>query len=1063
VHAKCSGLRSASQYHQTKDWTCNTCRTTIPPLLSPPAQQTPANTDSTFNILQFNANGIGNKLTELGLILEKNDVKIAVIQESKLSARNKDPHIPNYSTVRLDREQGSGGGLLTFVHTSVTFSHPTPSAESKADPHLEELAIKIKLDDTELTVVNCYIPPSSSCSKGYQANLDHLLTTSDKVILGDFNAHHSSWHSGSDDMRGRLIADQISSSNYGILNWDTPTRVPTNGSPSSPDISLASDSLITSSTWKTLTTLSSDHLPILISLQTTTTVNKSPHRTYVNLKKANWEHYTQEIEKNLNGIALPTNCQKDEKILRAIILKAASHHIPSGRHKLNKRPVPKEIQNKMEERDSIRSRDPTSPRLKELNKEINKAIDKHRQQQWQEFVETLDHRTNSSRLWKTIKAIDGKSKPQAENEALVFNNSAFTSPKAIATKFNKQFTTSKLGIHKSSQETRRVTREVHRKPLNSETDFSTDQVTKAIKMCNNSKAFGPDKLTIFHLKHLGPLAIEYLSALFNDSITSCRIPAIWKMSIIIPIPKPGKDSSQGTSYRPISLICPAAKVLEALVLPIVNTHLHPAPDQHGFCSARSTSSALLQLTTDIANGFNKRKPPDRTVCVAIDLTAAFDTVSHNDLITKIARSTLPPGIIRWLSCYLRGRQAVTSFRGATSPARIVHAGVPQGSKLSPALFNFYVADMPKPVEPVRRVCYADDITVWASGEQIPELETSINDYMLEMSTYLTSNSLIVSAPKSTVTLFTPDPAQAKTHPKITVAGSVLPLVRNPKVLGVYLDTSLTFNKHCDYVAARVKKRNNVLKALAGTTWGQQKETLLMTFKAIGGSIINYAAPVWSTNASRTSLTKIQVAQNEAIRISTGSHRMASIDHLHRESKMLKTTEHLDLLSAQYLTSCLNPRSVSHNITTTGKPQRQMKQTLLTRHLADVEPLITEGDHKRTLQSVHTAAVAKSMAVASNNRILGEKPPPISITETALSRLQRSTLSQLRSGFCRLTNYYKNRLDNTTSDSCDDCGVSPHDVHHLFNCTAHPTALTPIDLWRRPAEIIHDFTYLLERD
>ena len=122
------------------------------------------------------------------------------------------------------------------------------------------------------------------------------------------------------------------------------------------------------------------------------------------------------------------------------------------------------------------------------------------------------------------------------------------------------------------------------------------------------------------------------------------------------------------------------------------------------------------------------------MCVAIDLTAAFDTVSHNTLISKIVRSSLPPAITRWLSYYLGGRQAATRFRGTKSSTRIVGTGVPQESKLS----------------------------------KIPQLESMINNYLRDVSIYLKDNSLVISAPKSTVTLLTPDKHKFQMHPDITL-------------------------------------------------------------------------------------------------------------------------------------------------------------------------------------------------------------------------------------------------------------------------------------------------------
>ena len=196
-----------------------------------------------------------------------------------------------------------------------------------------------------------------------------------------------------------------------------------------------------------------------------------------------------------------------------------------------------------------------------------------------------------------------------------------------------------------------------------------------VKSCKSSRAYSPASLSIFHLKNLGPLATEHITALYNDSLKSY-------------------------SFRPRQL----------------------------------TTSSLLQRTTDIKTGFNQWKPPHRTVCMAINLTATFDTVSHDILISKIAVSSLPPAITRWMSCYLKGRQAATSIRGPKSNLRIARTGVPQESKLSPSLFNYYIADMPRPT-------YANDITVWASGLKIPQLESIIISYLRDVSIYLRVNSL----------------------------------------------------------------------------------------------------------------------------------------------------------------------------------------------------------------------------------------------------------------------------------------------------------------------------------
>ena len=130
----------------------------------------------------------------------------------------------------------------------------------------------------------------------------------------------------------------------------------------------------------------------------------------------------------------------------------------------------------------------------------------------------------------------------------------------------------------------------------------------------------------------------------------------------------------------------------------------------------------------------------------------------------------------------------------------------------------------------------------------------------------------------------------------------------------------------------------------------------MTYKAVGRSIINYAAPVSSTNLLDTNYRIIQYTQNEALRVTTGCRKMSSVDHLHTEANVLKVKEHSELLSAQYLARCLEPENVNNSITTRDPPKSHMKETLFTRHRIIVEPMMIAKDRKATLQEIHTKAV-----------------------------------------------------------------------------------------------------------
>jgi hypothetical protein len=124
--------------------------------------------------------------------------------------------------------------------------------------------------------------------------------------------------------------------------------------------------------------------------------------------------------------------------------------------------------------------------------------------------------------------------------------------------------------------------------------FTSALTKQAILRASNSTACGPDGLTTLHLKFLGPIGIAYLTTLYNLSVANANIPTIWKKAVIISISKPGKPADQSTGYQPISLLLPAVKVLERLLLP--SFPVRPISMAIGRFAAQRRHSSQLSLT-----------------------------------------------------------------------------------------------------------------------------------------------------------------------------------------------------------------------------------------------------------------------------------------------------------------------------------------------------------------------------------------------------------------------------------------------------------------------------------
>jgi hypothetical protein len=218
---------------------------------------------------------------------------------------------------------------------------------------------------------------------------------------------------------------------------------------------------------------------------------------------------------------------------------------------------------------------------------------------WRDDVVASSHKNNSAKHWALLKSLPGKSSRPPPNQPISFNKSP-----DIARGFCKQFTS--IVKHKSDPRARKVRRflKACHKLDTSYKPFTSQDTYKAIMAAKSSSSMWPDGLTAIHLKHLGMRGLAYLTCLYYLSESNADLPTMWKAAVIVPVLKPGKPANESLSYRPISLLSRAVKVLEGLLLSSTTAALLKHATQHGFAQDHSCATALLPIATHIAIGLD---------------------------------------------------------------------------------------------------------------------------------------------------------------------------------------------------------------------------------------------------------------------------------------------------------------------------------------------------------------------------------------------------------------------------------------------------------------------------
>ena len=205
-----------------------------------------------------------------------------------------------------------------------------------------------------------------------------------------------------------------------------------------------------------------------------------------------------------------------------------------------------------------------------------------------------------------------------------------------------------------------------------------------------------DPLPTFILREFLDELLPFICIMCNVSLQQGLLPESQEAAIVTPIlKKHDLDPDDVKSYRPISNLTFISKVIERIVASQLTGYLQMnrlLPDhQSAYRQGHSTETALLKIFSDILDAADSAQV---TLLGLLDLSAAFDTVDHDILLTRLQKSYGVGGTaLAWISSFIQGRQQSVTFNGHQSTRIQLKYGVPQGSVLGPLLFILYTSDV----------------------------------------------------------------------------------------------------------------------------------------------------------------------------------------------------------------------------------------------------------------------------------------------------------------------------------------------------------------------------------
>ena len=223
------------------------------------------------------------------------------------------------------------------------------------------------------------------------------------------------------------------------------------------------------------------------------------------------------------------------------------------------------------------------------------------------------------------------------------------------------------------------------------------------------------------------------------------------------------DPLNPLNYRPITITSSLSKLFEKLlhkqIIQYLSSNKLLSPLQFGFCEKILTQDALIYFTESIRNYVDE---PDTIYSVCIDLSKAFDFVSHGILMDKLNLIGFNDDALELIFSFLLHRRQQVVLNNTVSDIIETYQGVPQGTVLGPLLFNIYIKDITKYIsEECRIIQYADDCLIYSANPKPDIAFENLQICLEKLENYFRSNQLTLNATKTEFIRFS--------TPKMTVS------------------------------------------------------------------------------------------------------------------------------------------------------------------------------------------------------------------------------------------------------------------------------------------------------